>query len=161
MTTTQTFRMDQISDILDRLKSDHSKYIGVRNKYARVRSISAKLVVGSTLVTTVLAGSGIATTLSGPGVIVGVPMVIVAGCVSSIPICLGVLTKYLSTKISEHNKTISLIESSQASMSLLVSESLSDGLIGTDEYNKIELAFNEYTADRLKNKSKLSINKCS
>ena len=97
MTTTQTFRMDQISEILDRLKSDHSKYIGVRDKYARVRSISAKLIVGSTLLTTILAGSGIATSLSGPGVIVGVPMVVVAGCVSSIPICLG-----SSYKIPEH-----------------------------------------------------------
>ena len=150
MTTTQTFRMEQISEILDRLKSDHTKYIGVRDKYARARSISAKLIVGSTLITTVIAGSGIATSLTGPGVIVGVPMVVVAGCVSSIPICLGILTKYLSTKISKHNKTISLIESSQASMSLLVSESLSDGSIDTDEYNKIEQAFIDYTTDRLK-----------
>ena len=150
MTTKQTFRMEQISEILDRLKLDHSKYIAVRDKYARVRSISAKLIVGSTLITTILTSTGIATTLSGPGVIVGVPMVIVGGCVSSIPICLGILTKYLSTKISKHNKTISLIESSQASMALLVSEGLSDGSIDTEEYNKIELAFNEYTTDRLK-----------
>ena len=150
MTTDQTFRMAQVNEIIERLNTDHTKYVGVRDKYARVRSISAKLVVGSTLVTTVLAGSGIATVLTGPGVIVGVPIAIVAGCVSSIPICLGILTKYLSTKISKHNKTISLIESSQASMTLLISGSLSDGLIDTEEYNKIELAFNEYTADRLK-----------
>ena len=142
--------MDQISEILDRLKSDHSKYIGVRDKYARVRSISAKLIVGSTLITTILTGTGIATTLSGPGVIVGVPLVVVGGCVSSIPICLGVLAKFLSNKISKHNKTISLIESSQTSISILVSEGLSDGLIDTEEFNKIELAFNEYTTDRLK-----------
>ena len=150
MTTTQTFRMNQISEIIERLKFDHSKYTAVRDKYARVRSISAKLVVGGTLITTILAGSGIATTLSGAGVIVGVPMVIVAGCVSSIPICLGVLAKYLSSKISKHNKTIGLIESSQASMTILISESLSDGSIDTDEYSKIEHVFNEYTADRLK-----------
>ena len=89
MTTTQTFRMDQISEILDRLKSDHSKYTGVRDKYARVRSISAKLIVGSTLVTTVLASTGLATSLTGPGLVVGIPMAIVAGCVSSIQVCLG------------------------------------------------------------------------
>ena len=150
MTTTQTFRMSQVNEIIERLKSDHSKYTGVRDKYTRVRSISAKLIVGSTLVTTVLASTGLATSLAGPGLIIGIPMAIVAGCVSSVPICLGVLTKYLSTKISKHNKTISLIESSQASMSLLVSESLSDGSIDTDEYNKIEQAFIDYTTDRLK-----------
>ena len=35
-------------------------------------------------------------------------------------------------------------------MTLLVSDSLSDGLIDTEEYNKIEHVFNEYTAERLK-----------
>ena len=70
MTTTQTFRMEQISEIIDRLNTDHTKYVGVRDKYSKARSVTGKMIVGSTLVTTVLASSGLAVPRSaGPGVL--------------------------------------------------------------------------------------------
>ena len=137
MSTAQDFRLESINKILERLELDNTHYTNVRNRYSKVRSIIQKVAMLSGGASALLTSAGIATILTGPGVVIGAPISVVGSVVGTVSVGLGAVIKYLSRKITKHDRTIQLIESKKGTISNLMSKALSDNVIDEREYTLI------------------------
>ena len=140
-----SFRLHKINSALGKLESEEEHYSHVRKKYARARSVFQKTAVIAGTLSAVLTASGIGTTLTGPGVIVGVPLSAVGGILGLLSAWCGVVTKRLSKKISKHEKTIQLAKSKANTINDLVSKALSDDVIDEREFELIMRECEKYS----------------
>ena len=84
-----------------------------------------------------LATSGLATSLTGPGAIVGIPLGAVGGVCGIISAFSAGMMKKLSAKISKHDTTIALSRAKANTIADLVSKALRDGKIDDVEFSLI------------------------
>ena len=68
------FRLVKSCEILTKLEKEEKHYEGVRKKYNRVRNVFQNLCVGSGGLSVILSMSGLGTSLSGFGIIIGIPL---------------------------------------------------------------------------------------
>ena len=134
------FRLQKINLVLYKFNEDYKHYEGVRKKYSRTRSIVQATAVTTGSLSAILTVSGIGTSLTGPGIIVGVPLSAIGGFFGLVSAVFGIATKKLTKKISKHERTIQLIKSKQNSIADIVSKALKDNKIDDKEF---ELILNE------------------
>ena len=140
------FRLHKAKEALSKLAQERVHYEKVRKKYVRWRSIfhNSSIAVGSLSV--IFTGAGVATSLTGPGIIVGIPLSAVGGVMSLVTASLTVVSKKLAKKISKHEKTIQLVKSKENSISDLVSKALSNNSIDEKEFELIMSELQKYEA---------------
>ena len=150
------FRLKKICDCQKQLEDEISHYKKVSKKYKRAKSIASKITSVSVFLTTLLASSSIATSLSGIGIAVGVPLSLTALITTLISSASMAGSQNFENKVRKHEKTISLAESSLLSMSRLISKALKDGFISDGEFDSILREIEKYFSmkERLRNKQR-------
>jgi len=130
--------------VLSQLGDELKHYEKVRKKYARVRSIIQGTAVVSGTLSAALTASGIGTSLTGPGILVGVPLSAIRGVFGLLSASCGVATKRLTKKVSKHEKTIQLIKSKHNSIVDLISKALHNNAIDEKEFTLIMTELDKY-----------------
>ena len=133
----ENFRLNKANLILAYLEGQTKHYEEVRKKYARSRSVFHKLSITTGSLSVALATSGLATSLTGPGSIVGIPLRAVGGVCGIISAFSAGITKKLSAKISKHDTTIALSRAKVNTITDLVSKALRDRKIDDVEFSLI------------------------
>ena len=140
----ENFRLHKVNMVLSQLGSELKHYEHVRKKYSRVRSFFHSTAITTGTMGGLLTASGIGTSLTGPGIVVGVPLSAVGGVLGLVSAGCGIVTKRLTKTISKHEKTIQLIISKENSINDLVSKALRDNKIDEKEFELIMTELTKY-----------------
>ena len=151
------YRLKKISDCQKELENEISHYRRISKKYKRAKTIIHTYIhtyilywlvptglfrvnafaASAGVLTVVLSSASLATSLTGIGAIVGAPIAGIAALLGTASTAASVGSGRLNTKVTKHEKTISLAESKHFSVSRLVSKALTDGSISGAEFNLI------------------------
>ena len=131
------FRLQRSCDELKKIEDEVKHYRNVLKKYNRVRGIFNKTSVGSGVVSIVLCGSGIGTSLTGLGVVVGVPLGSLGGLFGGISVGCAVASKRLSHKVSKHEQIFSLSKAKENTIKDIVSKAMNDKNITDEEFSLV------------------------
>ena len=145
----ESFRLQKINMILSELGAEVKHYESVRKKYNKTRSVTHAIALTSGSLSAALTTSGIVTSLSGPGIVVGIPLSAIGGLCGIISAVATVATKRLTRKVSKHEQTVMLCKSKINSISDLISKSLKNNQIDENEFALIMAESNKY--EQLKN----------
>ena len=85
----------------------------------------------------ILSASGLGTSLTGFGAIIGVPLGVVGGICGGVSVGFGAASKRLSNKVSKHEQTASIAKSKLNTINDLVSKALKDNVISDQEFSII------------------------
>ena len=135
----ENFRLNKANLILAHLQQQtkHYEWVMIRKGYARAQNILQKTSITTGSLSVVLTTSGIATSVTGPGVVVGIPLGAVGGLCGIISAVTASVAKKLSGKISKHDSTISLSRAKANTIADLVSKALRDRKIDDVEFSLI------------------------
>ena len=131
------FRLQKSCEVLQNLEKEIKHYEDVRKKYNRARGIFTKISVSSGVFSVILSASGLGTSLTGFGAVVGIPLGAVGGICGGISVGFGYASKRLSHKVSKHEQTVSLAKAKVNTIHDLVSKSLKDNTISDQEFSLI------------------------
>ena len=131
------YRLKKISDCQKELENEISHYRRISKKYKRAKTIINAFATSTGVLTVVLSSAGLTTSWTGIGIIAGAPLAGIAGLMGIASTAAGVSSIKLNTKVTKHEKTISLAESKHLSVSRLVSKALTDGEVSDVEFNLI------------------------
>ena len=131
------YRLKKISDCQKELENEISHYRRISKKYKRAKTIINAFAASTGVLTAVLSSASFATFLTGIGAPVGAPIAGIAALLGIASTTASVGSGRLNTKVTKHEKTISLAESKHLSVSRLVSRALTDGSISDVEFNLI------------------------
>ena len=138
------FRLKKISDCQKELENEISHYRRISKKYKRAKTIINAFATSTGVLTVVLSSASLVTSLTLIGTLAGAPLAGIAGLMGIASTATGVSSIKLNTKVTKHEKTISLAESKHLSVSRLVSKALNDGSISDVEFNLILLEIENY-----------------
>ena len=138
------YRLKKISDCQKELENEISHYRRITKKYKRAKTIINAFAAATGALTTVLSSASLATLLSGIAAPIGAPIAGIAAVMGLFSTTAGVSSERLNTKVTKHEKTVSLAESKHLSVSRLVSKALTDGSISDVEFNLILREINNY-----------------
>ena len=150
------FRLKKICDCQKQLEDEISHYKQVSKKYKRAKSVASKITSVLVFLTTLFASSSVATSLSGIGIAVGVPLSLTALVTTLISSASMAGSQNCERKVIKHEKTVSLAESSHLSVNRLISKALKDGFISDGEFDSILREIEKYFSmkERLRNKQR-------
>ena len=131
------FRLQKSCEVLQNLEKEIKHYEDVRKKYNRARGIFTKISVGSGVFSVILSASGLGTSLTGFGAVIGIPLGVVGGVCGGISVGFGAASKRLSNKVSKHEQTVSLAKAKVNTINDLVSKALKDNTISEQEFSII------------------------
>ena len=131
------FRLRKISDCQKELDNEISHYRRISKKYKRAKTIINAFAASAGVLTAVLSSASLATFLTGIGALAGAPIAGIAALLGITSTAAGFGSGRLNTKVTKHEKTISLAESKHLSVSRLVSKALNDGEVSDAEFNLI------------------------
>ena len=129
------YRLKKISDCQKELENEISHYRQISKKYKRAKTIINAFAATTGVLTAVLSSASFATFVSGIGAIIGAPIAGIAAVMGLFSTTAGVSSERLNTKVTKHEKTVSLAESKHLSVSRLVSKALTDGEVSDVEFN--------------------------
>ena len=139
-----SFRLKKIRDCQKELENEISHYQRQVKKYKRAHAIAHTSSTLTGFSATVLSSTGLTVSLSGIGVIAGTPLAGIAALLGFSSTAMTIGSKKMNTKITKHKKTVSLAESSQLSISKLISKAMNDGQISDVEFNLILREVEQY-----------------
>ena len=138
------YRLKKISDCQKELENKISHYRRISKKYKRAKTIINVFAAATGVLTAVLSSASFATFVTGIGAIVGAPIAGIAAVMGLFSTTAGVSSERLNTKVTKHEKTVSLAESKHLSVSRLVSKAMTDGSISDVEFNLILREIDNY-----------------
>ena len=138
------FRLRKISDCQKELENEISHYRRISKKYKRAKTIINAFAAATGVLTAVLSSASFATFVTGIGAPIGAPIAGIAAVMGLFSTTAGVSSERLDTKVTKHEKTVSLAESKHLSVSRLVSKALTDGSISDVEFNLILREIDNY-----------------
>jgi len=148
------FRLQKVCDVLGILEKEVKHYENVRKKYKRTRGVFSKISVGTGVLSVILGSSGLGTSLSGLGIVVGVPLGALAGIFGLTSVGCGVASKRISQKVSKHDQTVAFARAKVNSISDLVSKALKDNKISDEEFSLIISELDKFEALKLEIRQK-------
>ena len=131
------FRFKKIIDCQKELENEISHYRRISKKYKRAKTIINAFATSTGVLTVVLSSASLETSLTLIWTLAGAPLAGIAGLMGIASTAAGVSSIKLNTKVTKHEKTISLAESKHLSVSRQVSKALTDGSISDVEFNLI------------------------
>ena len=131
------FRLQKSCDALNEIKKELNHYEKTRKKYNRVRGIFTKASIGTGALSVILCGSGVTTSLTGLGAIVGVPLASLGGLCGVLSVCFAIGSKEISRNVSKHEQTVSLAKAKLNTISDVVSKALKDNEISDEEFSLV------------------------
>ena len=140
------FRLGKSCEILSKLENEEKHYNSVRKKYSRTQSIIQTICAGSGSLSVILSTAGLGTSLSGFGIVVGIPLGAVGGFCGLVSIISSLASKKLGKKISKHEATTILAKSKINSIKDLISKALKDEKISDAEFSLIIKEMDKFNA---------------
>ena len=138
------YRLKKISDCQKELANEISHYRRISKKYKRAKTIINAFAATTGVLTAVLSTASFASFVTGIGAIIGAPIAGIAAVMGLFSTTAGVSSERLNSKVTKHEKTVSLAESQHLSVSRLVSKALTDGSITDVEFNLILREIDNY-----------------
>ena len=133
----ENFRLQKVENVLGSLEKEVKHYENVRKKYKRSQGTFSKVSVGAGICSVVLGSSGLGTSLSGLGIVVGVPLGALGGVLGLVSVSCAAVSKKLSKKVSKHDQTVSVAKSKVNTIRGLVSKAMKDNHISDEEFSLI------------------------
>ena len=128
------FRLQRSCVELKKMEDEEKHSEKVLKKYKRARGIFTKTSVGSGVLSIILSGSGLTTSLTGIGIVVGVPLGALGGVSGLVSIGSAIASKRLSHKVSKHEQTFALAKAKTNTVKELVSKAMNDKNITDEEF---------------------------
>ena len=141
---TDNFRLTRITEIEKNISNEAEHYKTVAKKYKKFQTATHYTAVGLGSVAAALLVSGVATSLTGPGVILGAPLGGIAALLRAASAALAETSKKLGQKVSKHEKIYSLAVSKRASIQALVSKAWNDNSITDREFQLVNSELEQY-----------------
>ena len=138
------YRLKKISDCQKELENEISHYRRISKKYKRAKTIINAFAATTGVLTAVLSTLSFASFVSGIGAIIGAPIPGIAAVMGLFSTTAGVSSERLNSKVTKHEKTVSLAESQHLSVSRQVSKAMTDGSISDLEFNLILREIDNY-----------------
>jgi len=120
MPNSENFRLTEISRIEKEISAEGEHYRLVLKKYKKARKALHYSVVGLGAFKAVLSSGAVATSLTGVGIVVGVPVGGIAALSGAVSTGLSVVNKKLECKVNEHSRIHSLAIAKHDSINLAV-----------------------------------------
>ena len=155
----QTFRMNEISKINKQIFDETQHYRLVLKKYKKTEKLLSYTVAGLGFSTAALSSGAVASTLTGVGAIVGVPLGVVGGVCGAISTALVAVDKKLENKVNKHSRLVALAFAKQETINVFVSKTLNDNSVSDQEFKIITGELQNYF--QMKNVLRASFNKKS
>ncbi|KAL9979162.1 hypothetical protein ACROYT_G016781 [Oculina patagonica] len=133
-TNAENFRLTEISKIEKEISAEAEHYRLVLKKYKKVRKVIHYSVVCLGAVTAALSSGAVATSLTGVGIVIGVPVAAVAGISGAASTGLSVINKKLERKVNKHSRILALAVAKHDSINSSVSQALNDNLVSDKEF---------------------------
>ena len=133
----ENFRLQKSSEALYYIQNEMRHCENVRKKYNRARGIFTKISVGSGMLSVILSASGLGTSLTGFGAVVGIPLGAVGGLCGGVSVGFAMASKLLSHKVSKHENTVALAKAKANTIHDLVSKALQYNKISDQEFSLI------------------------
>ena len=140
----KNFRLTEISKYLKEINSEIEHYRLVLKKYKKVRKVIHYSVVCLGAMTTVLSSGAVATSLTGLGALVGVPLggiAIFSGGASAV---MSIINKKLERKVNKHSRIHALAVAKHDSINSSVSQALNDNHVSDTEFELITREMQKY-----------------
>lgn len=136
-TAGEDFRLHKINEILRDLQSQINHYEHVKNKYSRGKSIIQTISIGSSILSAFFTSGGIATSLTGPAIVIGIPLASVGGILSMLSSGCIIFSKRLTKKEMKHLKIVQLAKTKENTLCSTISKALSDNQISSQEFDLV------------------------
>ena len=140
----ENFRLTEISKCLREINTEIEHYRLVFKKYKKVRKVIHYSVVSLGAMMTVLSSGAVATTLTGIGALVGVPLGTIAIFSGSASAGLSVINKKLEAKVIKHSTIYALAVAKHDSINSSVSQALNDNHVSDTEFELITREMHKY-----------------
>ena len=140
----ENFRLTEISKCLREINTEIEHYRLVLKKYKKVRKVFHYSVVSLGAMTTVLSSGAVATSLTGLGALVGVPLGAIAIFSGSASAGLSVINKKLERKVDKHSRIHALAVAKHDSIDSSVSQALNDNHVSDTEFELIKREMHKY-----------------
>ena len=140
----ENFRLTEISKYVREINSEIEHYRLVLKKYKKVRKVIHYSVVCLGAMTTVLSSGAVATSLTGLGALVGVPLGGIAIFSGGASAGLSVINKKLERKVNKHSRIHALAVAKHDSINSSVSQALNDNHVSDTEFQLITREMHKY-----------------
>lgn len=138
------FRLKKICDCQKEIENEISHHQKVAKKYKRVKAVCRITSSVTSVTAALLSIGGFAGALSGAGIIISVPLTSIAGLLALASAATTLANKSLVKKTEKHEKTVSLAEAKQRTISRLVSKAMKDSSITDVEFASILSEIDQY-----------------
>ena len=140
----ENFRLTEISKCLREINTEIEHYRLVLKKYKKVRKVIHYSVVSLGAMTTVLSSGAVATSLTGIGALVGVPLGSIAIFSGGASVGLSFINKKLESKVNKHSRIHALAVAKHDSINSSVSKALNDNHVSDTEFKLITREIHNY-----------------
>ena len=140
----EKFRLTEISKYLREINGEIEHYRLVLKKYKKVRKVIHYSVVCLGAMTTVLSSGAVGTSLTGLGILVGVPLGGVAIFSGGASAGLSVINKKLERKVNKHSRIHALAVAKHDAINSSVSQALNDNHVSDTEFQMITREMHKY-----------------
>ena len=138
------YRFLKKSDCQKELQNEISHYRRISKKYKRAKTIINAFAATTGVLTAALSTASFASFVSAIGAPTGAPIAGIAAVMGLFSTTASVGSGRLNSKVTKHEKTVSLAESKHLSVSRLVSKALTDGSRSDLEFNLILREMDNY-----------------
>ena len=143
-TNAENFRLTEISKIEKEMSDEVEHYRIVLKKYKKVRKVIHYSMVSLGTLTAVLSSGAFATSLTGVGIVIGVPVAAVAALSGGTSTGLSVINKKLERKVNKNSRIHALAVSKHDSINSSVSQALDNNLVSDTEFKLITREMQKY-----------------
>ena len=155
------FRLSKINEICLILDRELTHYRLVAKKYNKAKTAVNWTIGGLSFVSSVLTSVSIGSALSGVGIIISIPLGVIAGVFSLTSTSLIIGSKKLEKKLSKHREIVTLAIAKRETVNRLVSKALVDQKIDDNEFQIILDEMAQYNVLKESVRSKLVRKKSS
>ena len=140
----ENFRLTEISKNLKEISDQIEHYRLVLKKYKKVQKVIHYSAVSLGAMTTVLSSGTVGTSLTGLGILAGVPLAGIAILSGGASTGLSVINKTLERKVNKHSRIHALAVAKHDSINSFVSQALNDNHVSDTEFQLITREMHKY-----------------
>ena len=138
------FRLRKSCEILSKLENEEAHYSQVSTKYSKLQNTASAICSGSGTLGVILSTAGLGTSLSGFGIIVGLPLGTIGGFCGLTSIVSSMVVKKIGRKLSKHEAIVILAKSKINSIKDLISKAIQDEKVSDNEFSIIIKEIEKY-----------------
>ena len=140
----ENFRLTEICKYLREISDEIEHYRLVLKKYKKVREVIHYSGVCLGIMTKVLSSGAVGTSLTGFGILVGVPLGGISIFSGGASAGLSVINKKLERKVNKHSRIHALAVAKHDSINISVSQALNDNHVSDTEFQLITREMHKY-----------------